>query len=303
LSKRHIAGSGHDFFDLHRSNGMRELVVVGMAWDVTSSYRRGAAAGPDAIRSATSGRLYNQFTEQGLDLAVHWRVCDHGNIRAKSMSKLKQILDVKVSLHNHQHPSMLFLGGDHFITYPTFRATAEAQKRSLSLLYFDAHPDLYEQYENKSFSHATVVSRILEDRRLSSGSVCYVGIRASTMEQDHRIKDLGLAAHTTEDVYAKGCEAIASSVMVTLQDAPVYLSLDLDCLDPAFAPGVGNPQPGGLSTRQITGILHGLQGLNIVAADIVEYCPKYDSDSKTTAFTTAILIKELMGLMAKSSIR
>jgi len=79
--------------------------------------------------------------------------------------------------------------------------------------------------------------------------------------------------------------------------------LDLDCLDPAFAPGVGNPQPGGPSTRQTTEILHGLNGLNIAAADIVECCPKYDPDSKTTAFTAAILIKELMGLMTKSSIR
>ena len=86
-----------------------------------------------------------------------------------------------------------------------------------------------------------------------------------------------------------------------LLNQPVYLSVDLDCLDPAFAPGVGNPQPGGLSTRQILEILHGLEGLEIVAADIVEYSPKFDSNSRTTAFTSAILIKEIMGTMAKSA--
>jgi len=86
-----------------------------------------------------------------------------------------------------------------------------------------------------------------------------------------------------------------------LLDQPVYLSIDLDCLDPVFAPGVGNPQPGGLSTRQILEILHGIEGLEIVATDIVEYSPGFDSNARTTAFTSAILIKETMGIMAKSA--
>jgi len=169
------------------------------------------------------------------------------------------------------------------------------------LLYFDAHPDLYESYEGSRYSHATTVSRILEDRNLSSGTVCYVGIRASTGEQDERIRTLGLNAYTMRDVYTRGCDAIASSIKSILLDQPVYLSIDLDCLDPAFAPGVGNPQPGGLSTRQMLEILHGLEGLEIVAADIVEYSPRFDSKARTTAFTSAILIKEIMGVMAKSA--
>jgi len=168
------------------------------------------------------------------------------------------------------------------------------------LLYFDAHPDLYESYEGSRYSHATVVSRILDDGNLSSGNVCYVGIRASTREQDERIKDLGLTTYTTQDVYTKGCDAIASSIKSKLSDQPVYLSIDLDCLDPAFAPGVGNPQPGGLSTRQLLEILHSISGLEIIASDIVECSPKLDSNARTTAHTSSILIKEIMGLMAKS---
>jgi agmatinase len=127
-----------------------------------------------------------------------------------------------------------------------------------------------------------------------------VGIRASTSEQNERIRTLGPNAYTTQDVYRRGCDAVASSIRSMLLDQPIYLSVDLDCLDPAFAPGVGNTQPGGLSTRQIFEILHGIEGLEIVAADIVEYSPKFDSGARTTAFTSAILIKEMMGIMAKS---
>jgi len=289
------------FFGLTSSTAKRDLVVVGVPWDTTSSYRRGAAAGPDAIRRATSGRLYNRFTEQGLDLAALWKVCDHGNVKETSdISKLKKSLASAISLHDHRDHSTLFLGGDHFISYPCFSLMARKCRRRLSLLYFDAHPDLYVSYEGSRYSHATTVSRILEDENLSSGTVCYVGIRASTSEQNERIRTLGLKAYTTEDVYRRGCDAIASSIRSVLLDKPVYLSVDLDCLDPAFAPGVGNPQPGGLSARQIIEVLHGIDGLDIVAADIVEYSPRFDSKARTTAFTSAILIKELMGIMAIS---
>jgi len=291
-----------NFFGLMHSTAKRVLVVIGLPWDATSSYRRGAAGGPDAIRRATSGRLYNQFTEQGLDLAAYWRVCDHGNVKeTRDISNLKKSLASAMSLHHHDNYSTLFLGGDHFVTYPSFSLTAKKCKCRLSLLYFDAHPDLYESYEGSRYSHATVVSRILDNRNLSSGNVCYVGIRASTSEQNERIRTLGLTAYTTEDVYRRGCDAIASSIRSMLLDQPVYLSFDLDCLDPAFAPSVGNPQPGGLSTRQMLEILQGLEGLEIVAADIVECSPRFDSNARTTAFTSAILIKELMGIMARSA--
>jgi len=290
------------FFGLKRSSAPRELVVLGVPWDITSSYRRGAAAGPDTIRCATSAKLYNRFTEQGADLATIWKVCDHGNVEVtSSISKLRKGLAYATSLHDHPRPWTLFLGGDHFVTYPCFCEIAEKQKQRLSLLYFDAHPDLYKTYEGTQHSHATVVSRILERRDASSGTVSYVGIRASTREQNERIGALGLAAHTAHDVYTKGTDSVASSIRSQLSDGAVYVSIDLDCLDPAFAPGVGNPQPAGLTVRQMLEILQGIHGLNVVAADIVEYAPRFDSDARTTAFTSAILLKELMGLMAKSA--
>jgi agmatinase len=299
MRRQPLLRSRENFLGLTYGSGANNLTVVGVPWDVTSSYRRGAAAGPDAIRRATSSRLYNRFTEQGLDLGTLWKVCDHGNVKARSVSGLKKALAKAVDLHNHHDQTTLFLGGDHFITYPCFSVVAEKCRRRLSLLYVDAHPDLYETYEGVAYSHATVVSRILDEKNLSSGDVCYLGIRASTREQDERIKSLGLTVHTTRDVCEKGCDAVGSLIRSELLQKPTYLSLDLDCLDPAFAPGVGNPQPGGLSVRQILDTLHALAGLEVVAADIVEYSPKAESEARTTAFTSAILIKELMGMMAR----
>lgn len=275
--------------------------MVGVPWDATSTCQRGAVGGPKAIRKATSSRLYNHFTEQGMDLADVWRVCDHGDLEETGdISELERNLVATVALHNHKNPSALFLGGDHFVTYPCFSLMAKKHERPLSLLYFDAHPDLYEAYEGSAYSHATVVSRILDNQSYSPGTVCCVGTRASTREQNQRISEFGLATITTQDVYRKGCDAIASSIKCKLSNQPVYLSIDLDCLDPAFAPGVGNPQPGGLTVRQLLDILHGITGLEVVAADVVEYCPQVDSHPRTTAFTSAILIKEIMGVVAGS---
>ena len=300
MRKMPIIRRQESFFGLSRSSTTRDLVVVGVPWDATSSYRRGASAGPDATRWATSSRLYNHFTEQGMDLSTTWHVCDHGNVRKSTVSNLRENIAQVADLHNHRNPSILFIGGDHFVTYPCFDFVRERSGNPLSLLYFDAHPDLYERYEGNRDSHATVVSRILETRGRGSGKVCYVGIRASTREQDERISALGLTAHTARDVYEQGCEAVSSSIRSVLKDVPVYLSFDLDCLDPAHAPGVPNPQPGGLTTRQVFQILHRIAGLRIVAADVVEYAPEFDSGARTTAFTSAALIKEIMGVMAQS---
>lgn len=292
---------GDPFFGLTGSSGPETLVVVGIPWDLTSSYRRGASAAPNAIRRATDAALYNRFSERGVDLAKVWRVCDHGNItRVNSASKLRKGIEVTAKLHNHRQPRSLFLGGDHFVTYPAFEFIAESEGKPLSLLYFDAHPDLYPSYEGELHSHATVVSRIVENPKTSSGKVCYVGIRAPTIEQDRRIHQLELTNLTSDDVYRNGCDAISSSVNASLASDLVYLSIDLDCLDPAYAPGVANPQPGGLSTRQLFDILHGLDGLKVVAADVVEYSPNCESEARTTGFTAAVLLKEIMHLLSSS---
>jgi len=290
------------FFGLTRSHG-KDFVVVGIPWDATSSYMRGAAAGPDAIRRATSSLLYNHFTERGDDLTNLWKVCDHGNVKkVTTPSSLYKALYSTTTLHDHDRCPVLFLGGDHFVTYPAFKVVSEIRRKRLSLLYFDAHPDLYASYDNSPYSHATVVSRILDGKgSSSSGVVCYVGIRASTKEQDERIESLNLSQYTAHDVYTKGCDAVGSSVKDRLQGGPVYLSIDLDCLDPAYAPGVGNPQPGGLTTRQVFEILHAIKGLDIVAADIVEYSPVCDSNARTTAFASAMLIKEVMGIIGNAN--
>jgi agmatinase len=289
-----------NFFGLSESTAKKPIVVVGIPWDVTSSYTRGAAAAPDAIRKATDARLYNHYTEQGVDLTAQIKVCDHGNVKkAWNAKDLKKNIASAIRMHHHENAVLLFLGGDHFVTFPAFESVAELHGQPLSLLYFDAHPDLYETYEGNLNSHATVVSRILDNRHASNGKVCYVGLRASTREQESRIVKLGLTKHTSNDVFAKGSQEICDSLKSMMKNTPVYLSIDLDCLDPAYAPGVGNPQPAGLSSRQLFNIIQNLDDLEIVAADIVEYSPRCDTNARTTAFTSAVLIKEVMWAMTK----
>jgi agmatinase len=298
-----LVPKSQEFFGLGKSVATRTMVVVGVPWDFTSSYERGTAAAPDVIRRATDGRLYNRFTEQGDDLGELWKVCDHGNVKARQSSPLSTLEDSVhkiVTRHGHANASVIFLGGDHYVTYPCFSSAARIRCERLSLIYFDAHPDIYADYEGSLHSHATVVSRILERTDASTGIVCYVGVRASSRKQEQRVKKHGLTVFTSRAVEVQGGTAIAASIKSVLADIPVYLSIDLDSLDPAYAPGVVHRQPGGLSTRQLFDILQGLGGLRIVAADIVEYSPRHDNGSRATAFTAAVLIKELMGLMAKS---
>jgi len=293
--------SVRDFFGLEKSTAKRQIVVVGIPWDVTSSYRRGAAAAPDAIRKATDARLYNSYTEQGVDLAARVKVCDHGNAeKARNVIDLKRIISSTIKVHDHKNAALLFLGGEHFVTFPAFESAAEFHGQRLSLLYFDAHPDLYEIYEGSLNSHATVVSRILSNTNANVGKVGYVGLRASTKEQEDRIAKLDLMKYTSHDVVEKGYQKICNSLNRMLKNTFVYLSIDLDCLDPAYAPGVGNPQPGGLSSRQLFDIIQNLD-LEIVAADIVEYSPRCDTNARTTAFMSAVLIKEIMWAMTKRS--
>ena len=289
------------FFGLVEAEGQRNLVVIGVPWDATSSYQRGVAYGPDAIRLATDGKLYNRFTEDVVDLATKWKVCDHGNVRVDKRTNARTLegrIYNAVTQHHHQAQSTLLLGGDHFITYPCFCSIARLKNERLSLLYFDAHPDLYDRYDGSEYSHATVVSRVLERAEFSTGQVCYVGIRASTKEQEDRITRFRLIEFTARDVYTQGCEQICAKIKSALSDHPVYLSIDLDCLDPSFAPAGGHQQPGGMSTRQLFDILHGLERLRVVASDVVEYSPPRDS-GRITASAAAILIKELLGLMSR----
>jgi len=191
----------------------------------------------------------------------------------------------------------IFLGGDHSITYATLKALKEALSGSWGLIYFDAHPDLYESYEGNPYSHACTVRRIVEEGIVNPQRIVQVGIRASTAEQTTYAKNHGISIVSTSEVYknAKKAVFIISEALNNVNN--VYVSFDVDVLDPAFAPGVGNPEGGGIMLRNLIEIMHNLKGLNIRAFDVVEANPDYDCMGVTFC-SVSKFIREFLGIAA-----
>ncbi|MCE4598983.1 MAG: agmatinase [Desulfurococcales archaeon] len=266
------------------------LYILGVKWDASSSYRKGASRAPQVIREATSSKLYNSFTEDLVDLASTYTYRDLGDIEARDYREI--MIRVVESIKKGGRDALyLFLGGDHSITYSTIKALRmHHYPDGFHLLYFDAHPDLYDIYGGDIYSHACVLRRIIEDELVDPGNVTIIGVRAATPEQVEYAIDRGINIVTMKQLEKHFKKLLSSKEQV-------YISIDLDVLDPAYAPGVGNPEPGGLSTRQLLDFIWNIKG-EIVGFDIVEYNPLYDS-SNVTAYTAAKLIREVLGLAAR----
>jgi len=291
------------FFDLTTDNiNYANLCVLGIPWDASSTYRKGSHQSPIILRSATSGALYNTYTETGVNLKDKWQIFDIGDANisnSKPISDRNKILEI-IRKYNKYGMRFLFLGGDHLSTYFAFWSLKQLEEKKIGLIYLDAHPDLYDQYEGNKYSHACVVRRIVEDTHIDPEYIVQVGIRASTPEQTEYANSKGIKTITTKEFQsntANGSAELVKSYLPKNLDA-IYLSVDLDVLDPAYAPGVGNPQPGGLSTREVIDFIHGLQGLKISAFDITELCPTIDY-SGITAFASSKIIQETLGIIPK----
>jgi agmatinase len=259
------------------------VAVLGIPFDANSSFLRGAAGAPQAIRAALHSGSANLCSEAGVDLSSETRWRDLGDLQlADAVSAFDTIENAIGSLMLCQ-ARVLTLGGDHSITYPVLRAYSKAYPK-LDILHLDAHPDLYDAFQGNRHSHACPLARILEEGLAQR--VVQLGIR-------------GMNPHQREQAQRFGVEVVEMrhwrpDVAVRLE-GPVYLSLDMDCLDPAFAPGVSHREPGGFSTRDVLGIIQGLQ-VPMVGADIVELNPRQDA-SDVTARAAAKLMKEVVAHM------
>lgn len=276
------------------------ICAMGIPWDRSSSFRAGAVQGPEYIRHATTEVLYNSYTEAGRNLKEAYQIFDIGDVPVTDLSEMDaktKIVNI-ISKHNKYGMKFFFLGGDHLSTYFTFTALKRVNNLRIGLIYLDAHPDLYDHYEGNPYSHACVVKRIIDETNLEPETIIQVGIRASTKEQTEYSSAMKINTITTTDFQQSGPKKIANQIVNLLPknlDA-IYLSLDLDILDPAYAPGVGNPEPAGLSTRELVEFIQDLQGIKLMAFDIVELCPKFDY-SGITALAAAKFIKEILGIM------
>lgn len=259
------------------------LALLGIPFDEHSSFISGAALAPPRIREVLHSGETNLASEPGLDLGREPRLHDVGDLAlGRGAAALAQIEGAVVALLE-RGARVLSLGGDHALTLPVVRAYAR-HYQGLNLLHLDAHPDLYDEFEGDRYSHACPFARIMEERLVAR--LVQVGIRA--MNEHQRVQ----AARW--DVTVVDMRHWQPGLELPLE-GPTYLSLDLDVLDPAFAPGVSHHEPGGLSTREVLRLLHGLQ-VPIVGADIVEFNPERDQVGMT-AMVAAKFVKEIVSIM------
>jgi arginase len=269
--------------------GLRDsLALLGVCSDENSSLLRGAAEAPPLIRAALFGESSNPTAEAGVSLADNPRVVDLGDMSPGAGEEGFAAVEVKVAEVAAAGGMPLVLGGDHSVTYPVVSGLARVHG-PLTILHFDAHPDLYDAYGGNRFSHASPFARIMEQglaRRLVQ-----VGIRTLNAPQRAQVARFGVEVHEMR--------SFAPASFDPDLESPAYLSFDLDALDPAFAPGVSHFEPGGLSVRDVLSIVHKLWA-PLVGADVVEYNPRHDHFTMT-AMVAAKLVKEIGAVMLRNS--
>jgi arginase len=259
------------------------LVILGAPLDENSSFLNGPAQGPAALRAALHSGSANLCTEAGLDLGSSAEWHDAGDLRLTTGDAALEEIRGAIGALLEQRRRVLTIGGDHSISWPILRAFAD-HHRQLTVLHIDAHADLYDDFEGNPRSHASPFARVMESCR--GVRLVQVGIRTLTPHQRAQARRFGVDIVEMRD-WREG--------MDLRLEGPLYVSLDMDALDPAFAPGVSHHEPGGFTVREVLGILRRLPG-PVVGADIVELNPTRDSHGRT-AMVAAKFLKELAGVL------
>jgi len=244
------------------------VALVGFPTDSNSSYRRGPAKAPAAIRSAMWSEAGNPYAESGIRLRLSENVVDAGDAALREDETDRSTIEAFVSEQLEAGRRVLSLGGDHSITYPIVRAFAHSYPK-LNIVHFDAHPDLYSTFGGNRFSHACPFARILESAGV--GSLLQIGIRTMTPAQRETADRYGVRVFGPDEIEA---------ARRALPGGDVYVTLDLDGIDPAYAPGVSHREPGGLTVRDVLRLVAAIPG-SVVGADVVELNPDCDVDGLT----------------------
>jgi arginase len=261
--------------------------LLGIPFDANSSFLRGPSRAPAKIREALHCDASNSWSECGVDIGASGAYADAGNLQLHDSKQNveKDFAAIENAIQDllSSRTQPVSLGGDHSITYSILKAFSRHYPE-LTIVHFDAHPDLYDQFQGNLLSHACPFARIMEDRLAKR--LVQIGIR--TLNQ-----------HQREQAAKFGVEIVQMSQLPAFDRlkfrAPVYISFDIDALDPAFAPGVSHREPGGMTVREAIAHLHAIEG-EIVGADIVEYNPEQDV-AGVTATVAAKILKEILGKM------
>ena len=278
-----------------------DIKIVGIPFDTGVSYRPGARFGSTHIRE--SSRLIRPYNP-ALDISPFAlsQVADAGDMAVNpfNINEAIETIEHEALELSRDGATLLSLGGDHTIALPLLRAASQRAGAPLALLHFDAHLDTWDTYFGAEYTHGTPFRRAVEEGILDTEAICHVGTRGplygkKDLEDDKRF---GFGIITSSDVYYQGVREIVDKLRTRIGSRPLYISVDIDVLDPAHAPGTGTPEAGGITSRELLEILRGLRGLDIIGADIVEVAPAYDHAELTgvaashTAYDLLSLISE-----------
>ena len=268
------------------------MVVTGVPLDIATTNRSGARLGPRAIRNASLSLAWERPWPWHMDPMTVLRVIDCGDCEPVD-GDLLSVSHIEKHIANiiNSGAATLVLGGDHFVAYPSLRAHAAAYG-PLSLIHFDAHTDTWPSSGN-GINHGTMFYQAALEKTVNPASSTQIGIRTTNDDT------LGFHIVSAADVHQMTGRDIAKQIYERVGNSPVYITFDIDCLDPAFAPGTGTPVPGGLSTFQALNIIRELKGINLVGMDVVEVAPAYDH-AEITALAAAQIAIELLCLYAES---
>ncbi|HEX4324539.1 MAG TPA: agmatinase [Gaiellaceae bacterium] len=277
-----------------------DAAVYGIPFDTATSFRTGARFGPEAIRSASALlRPYNPAL--GVDVVETLSIVDYGDVPVSPGDTERTYGQVEAALAPLVEAGIfpLALGGDHSVTLAELRVLAR-RHGPLSLVQLDAHGDTWEEYFGQRFFHGTTFKRALEERLIDPAASVQAGLRGSLYgpEDLESARALGFAVLPCDQLRTLGPGGYSSVVRERAGRRPVFLSFDIDVLDPAFAPGTGTPEVGGLSTAEALACLRALGGIDLVGADVVEVSPSYDGPGQQTALAGANVAYELLSLRA-----
>jgi len=276
-----------------------DIAIVGIPFDSGTSYRSGARFGPRKIREASLLLWgYNQIL--GVAPAECLNIVDYGDIDVVPVDIQATIAAIKQEVQSvlEAGVTVAALGGDHSVSLPLLHANSGVHG-PLAVVHFDSHPDTWNfEFPDQPYSHGTPFRRACEEGLIATDAYIQVGIRGSTSgEQDlEDARSLGAKVITIDQAFEMGMQKVIAVIREIVGDRPVYVSLDIDAVDPAYAPGTGTPEVGGFNSYQILQLVRGLRSLDLIGFDLVEVNPAYDH-GEITAILAANLVFELLSLV------
>jgi len=277
-----------------------DVAIVGIPFDSGTSYRSGTRFGPRKIRES-SLMIWGFNRVLNISPTKELKIVDYGDIGVIPVDIRATMDKITEGIKNilSQGVKVVALGGDHSISLPLLRAHT-SKYGELAVIHFDSHPDTWDsEFEDQPYSHGTPYRRAIEENLIDPNAYIQVGIRGPISDPTDltETEEMGVKILTIEKVLDGGIPTTIDEIHQTIGDRPVYVSLDIDSVDPSFAPGTGTPEVGGLSSYQILQLVRGLQGLNIVGFDLVEVSPPYDHGD-ITSILAANLAFEFVSLLS-----